>query len=97
MGGFRLGKPWEDLKPYNVRYIENPSQKELRELTLRHISTAFVSAYGNIDRITKRKARMQKYTYIIAPQEVSPFRLFIPKKRQMLLECSKYLCFLEKG
>ena len=92
MGGFRLGKPWKDLKPYNVRYIENPSQKELRELTLRHIPTAFVSAYGNIDRITKRKARMQKYTYIIAPQKdahLYSVQIIEPDKAKKILEIQK--------
>ena len=92
MGGFRLGKPWKDLKPYNVRYIENPSQKELRELTLKHISTAFVSAYGNIDRITKRKARMQKYTYIIAPREdahLYSVQIIEPDKAKKILEIQK--------
>ncbi|MCD6086642.1 MAG: phosphoenolpyruvate carboxykinase (ATP) [Candidatus Hydrothermae bacterium] len=67
MAHFSEKMPWEDLKPYNVKYIENPTQEELREITLKHVPAALLSAYNNIDRITKRKARMQKNTYIIAP------------------------------
>jgi len=55
-------------KPFNVKYRVNPTQKELRELALKYIPTCLVSAYGNINRITLRKARMEKFTYIIADE-----------------------------
>ncbi|MEO0198285.1 MAG: phosphoenolpyruvate carboxykinase (ATP) [candidate division WOR-3 bacterium] len=53
-------------KPFNVKYIVNPSQEELRKIALENIKTCLVSAYGNINRVTLRKARMEKFTYIIA-------------------------------
>jgi phosphoenolpyruvate carboxykinase (ATP) len=55
-------------KPYNVNYITDPSQKELRELTLKHAPTIVETAYGNIDKITRLKARMAKLTYCMAPE-----------------------------
>jgi len=56
----------DDLE--GVEIIYNPSQEELRKMA-RDIPTVKESAYGNLDRITMRKARMAKYTYIMAPAE----------------------------
>ncbi len=53
---------------YKVKRIVNPSQKELRELALKYSHPILRSAYGNLDRITRFKARMAKYTYVIAPE-----------------------------
>jgi phosphoenolpyruvate carboxykinase (ATP) len=55
-------------KPYQVEYISNPDQKELRELALKHTPAILKSAYGNIDKLSRLKARMAKLTYIIAPE-----------------------------
>jgi phosphoenolpyruvate carboxykinase (ATP) len=55
-------------KPYNVNYLTDPSQKELRELTLKHAPTIMETAYGNIDKITRLKARKAKLTYCMAPE-----------------------------
>ncbi len=55
---------FEDL---GIEIIENPSQYQLREMA-KEIPTVLETAYGNLDRITMRKARMAKYTYIIAPE-----------------------------
>lgn len=55
-------------KPYNVRYIENPSQQELRALTLRHTPDVLESAVGNLNKISRNKNRMAQYTYVIAPE-----------------------------
>lgn len=52
---------------YKVKRIVNPSQKELRELAIKYSHPILKSAYGNLDRITRFKARMAKYTYVIAP------------------------------
>ena len=57
-----------ELRPYKVQYIQNPTQGELRDLALKNIPTCVVSSYGNINRITLRKARMEKFTYIVAPR-----------------------------
>jgi phosphoenolpyruvate carboxykinase (ATP) len=53
--------------PYAARVIENPSQTELQALSLKHIPHIYRSRFGNLDRITRCKARMAQCTYIIAP------------------------------
>ncbi len=61
----KIDKPYKNLHPYNVNYIKNPDQKTMQELALKHVPGIIRSKYGNLDRITKNKARMAKYTYII--------------------------------
>ena len=55
-------------KPYNAKYITDPSQKELRELALKHAPSLMETAYGNINKITRLKARKAKLTYCLAPE-----------------------------
>ncbi len=52
--------------PYNVRIIDNPTQQELRELSRYHVPHAYRSSVGNLNRITRCKARMAQSTYLIA-------------------------------
>ena len=61
-------RPDKTLKPYNVKYLENPSQQVLREMALKYTPAILVSAYGNLDKITIKKAREARYTYIVAPE-----------------------------
>ena len=58
-----------NVRPFDVNYIVNPSQDQLRELTLMHTPCTFVSAYGNLMKVSRNKARMAKYTYIIDTKE----------------------------
>jgi len=51
-----------------VDIIMNPTFDELKHMA-KNIPTIKESAYGNLDRITMRKARMANYTYILAPYE----------------------------
>ena len=53
---------------YNVEIIDNPDQETLRALTLEHTPAVKRTAYGNLDKISRNKARMAKYTYVIAPE-----------------------------
>jgi len=53
--------------PYSVRVIDNPSQNELRALSQYHAPHVYRSASGNLNRITRCKARMAQSTYIISP------------------------------
>ena len=79
-------------KPYQVNYITNPSQKELRELALKHTPAIMKTAYGNIDKLTRYKARMAKFTYIIAPEsEKSNYsgNIIDPAKARELIERQK--------
>ena len=58
-----------NIRPFDVNYIVNPSQDQLRELALMHTPCTFVSAYGNLMKVSRNKARMAKYTYIIDTKE----------------------------
>ena len=49
-----------DPRPYEVRYIENPSQAELRKLALEHTPAVQQTAVGSINKISRNKARMAK-------------------------------------
>ena len=85
-------KPSEALKPYNVKYIENPSQRELRELALKYTPAVFVTAYQNLDKITRKKAREARYTYIIAPSSDAHLyssKVIEPEKAEKLIERQK--------
>jgi len=53
--------------PYDVKLLVDPTQAELRELSLQQVPNVFRSNYGNIDRITRCKSRFAHSTYIIAP------------------------------
>jgi len=54
-----------DPRPFDVEYLENPSQSELRELALEHTPCVQQSAVGSINKVSRNKARMAKFTYII--------------------------------
>jgi phosphoenolpyruvate carboxykinase (ATP) len=84
-------------KPYNVKYLTNPAQKELRELALKSTPAIMKTAYGNINKFTRLKARMAKQTYIIAPEsEKNNFsgNIIDPAKAQELIERQK--AYIEK-
>jgi phosphoenolpyruvate carboxykinase (ATP) len=53
---------------YKAEHIVSPSQKELRQLTLKYVPAVLTSAYDNLDKITRLKARKAEQTYIIAPE-----------------------------
>ena len=53
---------------YKVEHIVNPSQKELRELTRKYVPSVLTSAYENLDKITRLKARKAEQTYIVAAE-----------------------------
>lgn len=59
---------FETLRPYDVEYLTNLSQEQLREFALENTPFTFVTAQGNLNKISRNKARMAKYTYVIAPE-----------------------------
>jgi phosphoenolpyruvate carboxykinase (ATP) len=59
---------YQKEKPYNVKYVADPTQDELRELALKFTPAIMKTAYGNINKFSRNKARMAKYTYCIAPE-----------------------------
>ena len=84
--------PSEEPKPYNVKYIENPSQEELRELTLKYTPAVLKTAYGNLNKITRNKARMAKYTYVIAEEKDKDkysHKIIGPEKAEKLIHIQK--------
>ena len=52
-------------RPFDVEYLLNPSQQKLRELALKHTPCTFETSHGNLMKVSRNKARMAKYTYII--------------------------------
>lgn len=60
--------PNDDPHPFNVIYIKNPSQKELRRLAIEHTPACYLTKHGNISKIARNKARMAAYTYVIASE-----------------------------
>ena len=54
-----------DPRPFDVEYLDNPSQSELRELALEHTPCVQQSAVGSVNKVSRNKARMAKFTYII--------------------------------
>ncbi|HEX9916434.1 MAG TPA: phosphoenolpyruvate carboxykinase (ATP) [candidate division Zixibacteria bacterium] len=84
-------------KPYNVKYIVDPTQEQLRELALKNTPAIMKTKYGNIDKFSRYKARMAKFTYCIAPEsEKSNFSgsIIDPAKAQQLIE--KQRAYIEK-
>ena len=59
----------ENLHPYPVEYLTNPDQQTLRDLALENTPSVFQSTYGNLNKVSRNKARMAKFTYIIDDAE----------------------------
>ncbi len=49
-----------------VTYLANPTQDELRTLAATNTPAILETAVGSLDKLTRNKARMAKYTYIIS-------------------------------
>jgi phosphoenolpyruvate carboxykinase (ATP) len=54
--------PWLD---YDVPHLVNPSQSTLRELTLANTPAVLPTSFGSLNKVSRNKARMAKYTFII--------------------------------
>lgn len=91
-----LRRPYEDLYPYNVKYITNPTQRELRQMALKYTPATIQSKkYGNIDKIARNKARMAKYTYIVDDEKNASLyshNVISPEKASKIIEkAHKYI------
>ena len=85
-----------DPRPFDVEYIENPGQAELRELALAHTPCVQKTAVGSINKVTRNKARMAKYTYIIDTQDRWSHQIIDPDKARGLIDRqAKYIA--DKG
>ena len=58
-----------NISPFAVSYYINPDQDHLRELALRYTPCTFVTAHGNLMKVSRNKARMAKYTYVIDTED----------------------------
>jgi phosphoenolpyruvate carboxykinase (ATP) len=85
-----------DPRPFDVEYIENPTQAELRELALAHTPCVQQTAVGSINKVSRNKARMAGYTYIIDTQDRWSHQIIDPDKARGLIERqAKYIA--DKG
>src|SRR5262245_23324170 len=63
-------------RPYPVRYVENPSQSELRKLALAHTPAVIQTRQGSVVKVSRNKNRMAQYTYVVAAgDEAKQFNL----------------------
>lgn len=88
---------YQKERPYNVKYITDPTQDELRELALKFTPAIMTTAYGNINKITRLKARMAKLTYCVAPEsdkDKYSGNIIDPAKAQELVERQR--AYIEK-
>lgn len=58
-----------NTSPFEVNYFINPDQDHLRDLALCHTPCTFITAHGNLMKVSRNKARMAKYTYIIDTED----------------------------
>ncbi len=59
----------DSLHPFDVEYITDPNQEELRALALKHTPGIMETSVGNLNKVSRNKARMAKFTYIIDSAE----------------------------
>ncbi len=81
-----------DPRPFDVEYLDNPSQSELRELALEHTPCVQQSAVGSVNKVSRNKARMAKFTYIIDDRgDAAPWSANViePAKAKELIERQK--------
>lgn len=75
-----------DPRPFDVEYIDNPSQSELCELAVKHTPCVQRSKAGSINKVSRNKARMAKYTYIIDTDDRWSHQIIDPAKAQGLID-----------
>lgn len=81
-----------DPRPFDVDYIENPTQAELRQLAFEHTPCVQKTAAGRINKVTRNKARMAMYTYIIDTEDRWSHQIIAPKKaRELIQRQRKYI------
>ncbi len=60
---------FENLYPFKAEVLSNPSQQILRELAQEHTPLVYETAAGNLNKVSRNKARMARFTYVIENQE----------------------------
>jgi phosphoenolpyruvate carboxykinase (ATP) len=87
----------QNPRPYDVAYLENPSQAELRELALAHTPACERTAVGSINKVSRNKSRVAQYTYVISddPSAWSSQVIDPAKARELIARQEAYI--REKG
>jgi phosphoenolpyruvate carboxykinase (ATP) len=82
---------------FAVETIENPTQAELAELALQHTPCTHRTYHKNIVKVSRNKARMAKFTYVIADEadaEEYSAGVIAPAKARELIQRQK--AYIEK-
>ena len=82
------------LRPYSVSYIENPTQDQLKKLADLHTPAVLKTSAGSINKVSRNKARMAKYTYIIeddSPSRWSHQSISSNKALELIMEQEAYI------
>ena len=83
---------------YNVKYLTDPTQETLRELALSHVLSIVKTAYNNLDKITRFKARQAARTYIVAPEgEVGKYSGALIERHEAERLIEHQRAFIEKS
>jgi phosphoenolpyruvate carboxykinase (ATP) len=87
----------QNPRPYDVAYLENPTQAELRELALAHTPACERTAVGSINKVSRNKSRVAQYTYVISedPGAWSAQVIAPEKARELIARQEAYIA--EKG
>jgi phosphoenolpyruvate carboxykinase (ATP) len=70
---------------YGVSHLVNPNQEELRALATQHTPSILSTEYGSLNKVSKNKARMAKYTYVITDEESGYSHNTIPREEALHL------------
>ena len=57
-----------ETRPYDVEYLTDLSQEQLREFALAHTPCIEVTAQGNLNKVSRNKSRMAKFTFVIGAE-----------------------------
>jgi phosphoenolpyruvate carboxykinase (ATP) len=57
-----------ETRPYDVEYLTDLSQEQLREFALERTPFIDVTAQGNLNKVSRNKSRMAKFTFVIAEE-----------------------------
>ncbi len=85
-----------DPRPFDVEYIENPTQIELRDLALAHTPCVQRTAVGSINKVSRNKSRVAMYTYVIDTEDRWSHQIIDPERARALIDRqAKYIA--DKG
>ena len=74
-------------REYPVERIVNPTPSVLRLMAKEHTNTLLETAFGNLNKVSRNKARMAKFTYVIATSgDGLSHQHITPEKAQRLIE-----------